>query len=125
MRALSEPVAVFIFSSSSASTALSMRLTKKLATLATRSTGRPLLTRASMASTNARATSSYASFAKSRVTLTLIPSVSSVRMAGTPSGVAGTLIMTLGRLTSFQRRRASSRVPCVLFARSGATSRLT
>jgi hypothetical protein len=58
MRALSGPVAVFIFSSSSASTALSMRLTKKLATLATRSTGRPLLTRASIASTKAWATPS-------------------------------------------------------------------
>ena len=56
MRALSWPVAVFIFSSSSASVALSMRLTKKLATLATLSTGWPLFTRASIASTNARAT---------------------------------------------------------------------
>jgi hypothetical protein len=51
-----------------------------------------------------------------------MPSVSSARMAGTPAGVAGTLIITLGRPTAFQSRRASSIVPCVSFARSGATS---
>ena len=54
--------------------------------------------------------------------LTLIPSVRRVRMAGRPAGVAGTLIITLGRATDFQSRRASSSVPAVSLARSGATS---
>ena len=51
MRALSAGEAVFIFSSSCASTAVSMRLTKKLATLAIVSRGSPLAARASSAST--------------------------------------------------------------------------
>ena len=47
------------------------------------------------------------------------------RMAGMPSGVAGTLIITLGRLTAFQRRCASSSVPFVSRASVGDTSMLT
>ena len=46
-------------------------------------------------------------------------------MAGRPAGVAGTLIITLGRATVLHSRRASSSVPAVSLARSGATSRLT
>ena len=49
--------------------------------------------------------------AKSSVTLTLMPSVSRALIAGRPSGVAGTLIITFGRATAFHRRRASSSVP--------------
>ena len=54
-----------------------------------------------------------------------MPSLMSVLMAGTPAGVAGTLIITLLRETAVHRRRASSSVPPVSLARSGDTSRLT
>ncbi len=57
--------------------------------------------------------------------LTLIPDPSKSSMAGIPSGVAGTLISRLGRLTAAQRRRASTKVPAVSWARRGETSRLT
>jgi hypothetical protein len=43
-------------------------------------------------------------------------------MAGIPSGVAGTLIMTLGRPTSLARRSPSETVFSVLVASSGSTS---
>jgi hypothetical protein len=59
------------------------------------------------------------------VMLTLTPSAVSVSIAGIPAGVAGTLIITFGRPTSFFSRRASAIVPAVSFARCGETSRLT
>ena len=40
-------------------------------------------------------------------------------MAGRPAGVAGTLIITLGRATAFQSRRASSSVPFVVVRQLG------
>ena len=58
------------------------------------------------------------------VTLMLIPSAISVSMAGMPSGVAGTLIMMLGRLSAANKRRASAIVPLVSRASVGLTSRL-
>ena len=39
------------------------------------------------------------------------------RIAGKPGLVAGTLIITLSRLTAFERRRASATVASVLIAR--------
>ena len=56
------------------------------------------------------------------VTLTLIPSAMSVRTAGTPSAVAGTLIMTLGRRMREKSRRASLTVASVSCANDGGTS---
>ena len=58
-----------------ASTSVSMRLTKKLATLATCVRSPPAAARASRPSIKACATASYALRAKSSVTLTLMPSL--------------------------------------------------
>ena len=44
------------------------------------------------------------------------------RMAGSPSTVAGILIITLGRSTAFHRARACAIDPSVSRARSGDTS---
>ncbi len=52
-----------------------------------------------------------------RVTLMLIPSPISWRMAGTPGIVPGTLIITLGRFTARHSRRASAMVASVSMAR--------
>ncbi len=60
-----------------------------------------------------------------RVTLTLIPLSSRASTAGSPSVVAGTLIMRLGLATRCQRRFASATVPAASWARWGDTSRLT
>ena len=57
--------------------------------------------------------------------LTLIPSEVSWRMAGIPSRVPGTLIITLGLDRADQSLRASAMVPSVSWARWGETSRLT
>ncbi len=70
----------------------------------------------------ASTTSSYWSSEKISVTLTLTPCAVSARMAGMPSGVAGTLIMTLGRPTRWARRSPSETVFSVLVASSGSTS---
>ena len=43
--------------------------------------------------------------------LTFMSWLVSSSMAGSPSAVAGTLIITFGRATSFHRRRASATVP--------------
>ena len=59
------------------------------------------------------------------VTLTLMPSASKALTAGRPSGVAGTLIITLGRATSRCRRMPSSMVAAVSWASLGLTSMLT
>ena len=107
------------------SIAESIRLTKKLATLATRLRSPLLAASFSRPARYASATRSYASCEKSNVTLTLMPSPINCWMAGMPSPVAGTLIITFGRATAFHNRRASSRVPCVSCARVGETSRLT
>jgi len=50
--------------------------------------------------------------------LTLIPSLISCWMAGSPSAVAGTLMKTLGRFSAAHNRRASSIVPLVSCASS-------
>ena len=52
------------------------------------------------------------------------PSAMSRSMAGMPAGVAGTLIIRLGRSTLPQRSLAAAIVASVSSARSGATSRL-
>ena len=94
-----------------------MRLTKKLATEAMRSIGSPLATRASSAAMCSSATCRYASCENKRVTLMLIPSSSSWRIAGVPALVPGTLTIRLGSPTAFHRRRASSTVASVSMAR--------
>ena len=105
--------------------AVSIRLMKKLATLATRFTSPPSATSLSSPVMYASATCSYTSGAKSSVTLTLIPSPISCCTAGTPCGVAGILIIRLSRPTARHSRRASSSVPAVSYASVGETSRLT
>ncbi len=97
--------------------ALSMRLTKKLATPRTFEMSPPLANSASRPAMCASATARYASMPNNRVTLTLIPSPISWRMAGTPGCVPGTLIITLGRFTASQSRRASTMVASVSMAR--------
>jgi hypothetical protein len=125
-RARSGPVApAWIRFWISPSASVSMRLMKKEATLATRETSPPEAANASRPSMYASATFSYASWAKSRVMLTLSPSAVAWRMAGMPSGVAGILMKTLGRAARRLRRRASLSVPSVSRARYGDTSRLT
>ncbi len=57
-----------------------------------------------------------------RVTLTLMPRAVSSVMASRPSTVAGTLIMTLGRLTVSHSIRPCSIVPWVSWASAGSTS---
>ena len=59
------------------------------------------------------------------VTLMLRPSPTSVRMARTPSAVAGTLTYRLGSAMRSCRSRAEATVPASSRARSGATSRDT
>ena len=56
------------------------------------------------------------------VTLTLIPLPIRFLIAGMPSGVAGTLIITLGRSSARNSRRAALIVPLVSCARCGLTS---
>ena len=107
---------------------VSMRLTKKLATLAMRSI-RPSAPgrerRASRPSMYAQATASYISCPNSNVMLTLTPSAMRARTAGTPAAVPGTLIIRLGRPTACQSRCASAIVASVSCAASGETSTLT
>ncbi len=55
----------------------------------------------------------------------LTPSAISARIAGMPAGVAGTLIIRLGRSTISQSRMASEIVVSVCWASRGDTSRLT
>ncbi len=123
--ASSGELAAFAFSSSCLSMTVSMRLTKKLATLASLEMSFPSAARFSSPAMYASATFSYADCANSSVTLMLMPSLISVWNAGTPSGVPGTLIITFGRSISPHSRRASSCVPCVSSASSGDTSMLT
>ena len=59
----------------------------------------------------------YASSENNNVTFTLIPSEIRVVMAGAPSGVPGTLIITLGRSTAAHNLRASAMVRSVSWAR--------
>ncbi len=47
----------------------------------------------------------------------LMPSPISVAMAGTPASVPGTLTIRFGRSTAAHKRRASTTVACVSFAR--------
>ncbi len=117
--------AISPISSSARSTATSTRLTKKEATDATWLTSPPSVASFSSPAMVASATASYWAREKISVTLTLIPSPMSVLMAGTPAGVAGTLIITLGRSSVAKSRRASSTVPSVSWASVGLTSRLT
>lgn len=56
------------------------------------------------------------------VTLMLIPDAISVRIAGMPAGVAGTLIIRFGRPTAAWSRFASATVPAVSCASFGDTS---
>ena len=72
----------------------------------------------------ARAARSYAWMAKSNVTLMLRPRLINSSIAGTPSGVPGTLIITLGRARRSKRLTASLIVASVSRAKSGETSRL-
>src|SRR5487761_1379955 len=60
-----------------------------------------------------------------RVTLTLTPDAISSSMAGTPSGVAGTLTIRLGRPTRRQYSLAVSTLPAVSWERGGGSSGLT
>ena len=55
----------------------------------------------------------------------LIPSEISVRIAGTPGSVPGTLTIRFGRSTACHSRRASTIVSSVRKPRYGDTSRLT
>jgi len=67
-----------------------------------------------------------ASWAKSSVTLTLMPSPrSAAGMAGTRRASGGTLIITFSRATAFHSRTRLAIVRSVSLARSGDTSRLT
>ena len=59
------------------------------------------------------------------MTLTLTPSAISSSIAGMPAGVAGTLIITFGSASAFQRRRASATVAAVSSASEAGTSKLT
>ena len=107
---------------SSLSQVLSTRDTKKLATDVRPSSEPPAATRSSRPARYASTTSSYCSSEKINVTLTLTPLAVSARIAGMPSGVAGTLIMTLGRPTSAASRSPSDTVLSVAVASSGSTS---
>ena len=105
---------------------LSMRLMKKLATLATWLRIAAATPHTFSARRYKRAPPSRTlSCANSSVTLMLIPSLMSCWIAGMPSGVAGIFTMRLGRFTAFHSRRASLMVPSVSLARNGDTSRLT
>ena len=59
------------------------------------------------------------------VTFTLIPAAMSAVIAGNPSIVAGTFIITFGRSTIDQSSWPASIVPAVSRARRGSTSILT
>ena len=111
--------------SSTLSTAVSMRLTKTLATEATFLRSCPFAARSFRPSMYARAVASQSANEKSVVMLTFRPSAIRRRTALTPASVPGTLIMTLSRARSFQSRSASRTVPSVSWARAGGTSRLT
>ena len=104
------------------STDVSTRLTKNDATDDTRDGSPPDATRSSRPAMYASRTRAYMASEKMRVTLTLIPLPIRSRIAGMPSGVAGTLIMTLGRSSVRNSRRAASIVPLVSCARCGLTS---
>ncbi len=95
------------------SASLSTRLTKKLATERSRSTGSRAWTRRSSPAKNASMTRRYISTENSSVTFTFTPSAINCSIAGNPSTVPGTFTMTLGRSTRAQRRRASATVPAV------------
>ncbi|CAB4745429.1 unannotated protein [freshwater metagenome] len=94
---------------SKASTELSIRLTKKDATECTCEG----LVAFSTPAINASMTAPYRLTEKISVTLTLIPSAISAVIAGSPSTVAGTLIMTLGRSTICHNSLAAAIVPSV------------
>ncbi len=112
-------------SSSRASTVASSRLTKNEATEWRPATSVPTSTARSRPSSQALSTARYRSREKISVTLTLMPSASTVVIAGSPSTVAGILINRLGRSTVAQRARACSTVAAVSCASRGSTSRLT
>jgi hypothetical protein len=67
-------------------------------------------------------TSRWRATEKISVTLTLMPSASTRVIAGRPSGVAGILIIRLGRSTVFHRSTASVTVASVSWALPGSTS---
>ena len=54
-----------------------------------------------------------------------MPDAMDASIAGTPSGVAGILIITFGRFRRVQRSAAWAMVACVSVATAGAHSRLT
>ena len=60
--------------------------------------------------------------ANSSVMFTFTPSAIRVRTASAPSTVPGTLIITFGRSTVFQSRRASAMVAFASCAAAGDTS---
>jgi len=104
---------------------VSTRETKKLATDAMWSTGRPRRCRSARPATYAFITAACASRPNSSVTLTLIPSAVTRRIASTPAGVAGILIMAFVRSRRDHRSRAAATVASASSASAGATSRLT
>ena len=71
---------------------------------------------------NASITSAYRSTAKINVTFTLMPAASVAVIAGSPSRVAGILIITFGRASRSHNSCACAIVPSVSWARSGDTS---
>ena len=101
-----------------------MRLTKTEATEACPS-GSPLAARRSSARRYASATAVYCSSEKISVALTFAPAAITSSSAAAPAGVAGILIMALGRSRAFHRRSASDTVVSRSSAMSGLTSRLT
>ena len=62
---------------------------------------------------------------KIKVTLTLIPAAIKAVIAGNPSNVAGTLIITLGRSIIDHSSFPAAIVPSVSWANRGSTSMLT
>ena len=74
------------------------------------STGWPRRSRSSRPARYASITAACASRPNSSVTLTLIPSAVARRIASTPAGVAGILIIAFGRSTRAQSSRAAATV---------------
>jgi hypothetical protein len=93
---------------------VSIRDTKKLATLAARESASPLPARTSSPAIQASAARRYAARENRSVTLTLTPSAASASMAGMPAGVPGILMKTFGRAsasTGVALLDGASRVP--------------
>ena len=104
------------------SVSVSTRLTKNDATDARRLMSSRPSTRRSKPAVNASITSSYRCRLKISVTLTLTPADSTSVIAGIPAGVAGILIITLGRPSRCHSSSACAIVASVSCARFGETS---